>query len=70
MKLQLQLEQLSCPTCAKKIETVVNKTKGVKDVEVMFVSSKVKLDFDEEQTSKEIIIERVEKLGYKVLSVI
>ena len=69
MKLQLQLEQLSCPTCAKKIETVVTKTKGVKYAEVMFVSSKVKLDYDEEQTTKEIIIERVEKLGYKVLSV-
>ena len=70
MKLQLQLEQLSCPTCAKKIEAVVNKTKGVTEGEVMFVSSKVKLDFDEMVTTKEIIIERVEKLGYKVLSVI
>lgn len=70
MKLQLQLEQLSCPTCALKIAKVAKQTKGVLDAEVMFISSRVKLEFDEDVTTKEVIITNIEKLGYKVLKVI
>lgn len=70
MTLQLHLEQLSCPTCAKKIESVVKKTKGVSEVEVFFVSSRVKVTFDDKVVGRETIIERIEKLGYKVLKVV
>ena len=36
-----QLETLSCPTCAGKIETMLKKTTGVAEAEVAFISSKV-----------------------------
>ena len=44
-----QLEPLTCPSCIKKIETTLNKTVGIETAKVMFNSSKVKTEFDEDQ---------------------
>lgn len=63
-----QLETLACPACAAKVESVVKKTKGVKEAEVLFNSSRVKFSFDESVVDTNTIKERIEKLGYKVLS--
>lgn len=64
---ELKLETLTCPTCVKKIEGVLNKTKGVENAKVLFNSSKVKLAFDEAFISAEEIKGKVEKIGYDVL---
>lgn len=66
--IELRLEPLSCPSCIKRIEGTLNKTKGVKDARVLFNSSKVKGKFDEDTLTPEAIVETVEKLGYPVLS--
>lgn len=63
-----QLERLSCPSCASKIETVVKKLKGVESAQVMFISSKIKVSFDENVVSTDDIKARINKLGYQVLS--
>ncbi len=64
----MQLEALSCPSCLQKIENGVKALDGVEkdSVKVMFNSSKVKLDFDEEKISIEKIENAIEKLGYDV----
>ncbi len=66
--IELQLEPLSCPSCIKRIEGTLNKTKGVKNARVLFNSSKVKAKFDEDAVTMEAITETVEKLGYPVVS--
>jgi len=65
---RFQLETLTCPSCINKIEGVLNKEKGVESAKVMFNSSKVKVTFDQEQTSPETLAGLIEKLGYPVLS--
>lgn len=67
-KVTLQLEQLTCPTCVKKVETALGKTAGVESVKVSFTSSKVKAEYDETKVSVEEMKSVVEKLGYQVLS--
>ncbi|MCF6466004.1 heavy-metal-associated domain-containing protein [Clostridium sp. Cult2] len=62
-----KLETLTCPSCMAKIEGALKKTKGVKRVEVMFNSSKAKVDFDESIVESEDIKLVIEGLGYKVL---
>ena len=42
------LEPLSCPSCIKKIEGTVGKMDGVEEVKVLFNSSKVRAQFDED----------------------
>lgn len=63
-----QLETLTCPTCITKIEGVLSKEKGVKEVKVLFNSSKVKVEFNEDEVSSAHLGEVIEKLGYPVLS--
>ncbi|MEG0750074.1 MAG: heavy-metal-associated domain-containing protein [Carnobacterium sp.] len=64
-----QLEPLTCPSCIKKIETTLSKTAGVESEKVMFNSSKVRTEFDENEIKADKIEETITKLGYPVLSV-
>ena len=64
-----QMETLTCPMCAKKIEAALNGTPGVEKADVLFNSSKAKLQFDETVVSVDKLKLVVGKLGYSVLSV-
>lgn len=63
-----QLETVSCPSCIAKIERALKKTAGIRQSEVLFNSSRVKVEFDENAVSAEEIKNKIERLGYKVLA--
>lgn len=67
-KATIQLETLTCPSCTMKVEGAVKKVDGVEEdsIKVLFNSSKVKLDFDEEKTSIEELEAAITKVGYEV----
>jgi copper chaperone CopZ len=65
----LQLETLSCPTCAAKIQQALKKTHGVDEAQVLFNSSRVKLSFDESVVNDQEISSVIARLGYRVLSI-
>lgn len=67
-KAVFQLDPLTCPSCIKKIESTLNKTEGVESAKVLFNSSKVKANFDEQKIEAEQIEEKITKLGYPVQS--
>ena len=64
----IQLETLTCPSCVQKIEGAVKSLEGVdkESLNVLFNSSKVKLNFDDEKTTVEDIEDAITKLGYEV----
>lgn len=62
-----QLQTLTCPTCVKKIETAVKQMDGVKGVEVLFNSSKVKVEFEEKLGEGTDIRKTIERLGFGVI---
>ncbi len=66
--IKFQLETLTCPSCINKIEGVLNKEAGVENAKVLFNSSKVKVVYDEEETTSDKLAKIIEKLGYPVLS--
>ncbi|MFA5693010.1 MAG: heavy-metal-associated domain-containing protein [Acholeplasmataceae bacterium] len=70
-KATLNLETLTCPSCLQKINNAVKGLEGIdKDsVNVMFNSSKVKVDFDETKITIEDIAKSIDKLGYEVKKV-
>lgn len=67
MKKTYQLETLTCPTCAQKIESAVKSLQGVKDVEVLFNSSRVKVNYEDERADGKEVKKTIERLGFGVL---
>lgn len=67
-KATIQLEALTCPSCLQKIDKAVKSVDGVdiESVNVMFNSSKVKLDFDNKKVSIDKIENAITSLGYEV----
>jgi len=65
----IQLETLTCPSCMQKIEGALKGLGGIdkETVKVLFNSSKVKLDFDEDKVSIGEIESAINKLGYDVI---
>ena len=64
----IQLETLTCPSCVQKVENATKSVAGVeKDtVKVLFNSSKVKFDFDNEKASLKDVENAITKMGYEV----
>ncbi|KUG04037.1 copper chaperone [hydrocarbon metagenome] len=67
-KATIQLETLTCPSCMQKIDKAVKSLNGVDQasVNVLFNSSKVKLDFDDGKLSVEEIEKAITAIGYEV----
>ncbi|MGO1469175.1 MAG: heavy-metal-associated domain-containing protein [Tissierella sp.] len=67
-KATIQLESLACPSCVQKIENATKKLDGVdkESVKVLFNSSKVKFDFDNEKLSLKDAEDAIAALGYEV----
>jgi len=66
--IRLQLETLTCPSCITRIEGVLNKEPGVEKAKVLFNSSRVKVEYNEDKVSADRLTEVIEKVGYPVLS--
>ncbi|MDT2768237.1 heavy-metal-associated domain-containing protein [Globicatella sulfidifaciens] len=67
-KATIQLETLTCPSCMQKIENGVKSLDGVdkNNIKVLFNSSKVKVEYDDEKVSIKDIENAIDKLGYEV----
>lgn len=61
MKVKYILEGLDCANCAAKIENEVAKIKGIKEVSVSFMTTKMTLEVEDES-----ILPEVEKLVKKI----
>lgn len=68
-KATIQLETFTCPSCLQKIENGVKSLDGVnkESLKVLFNSSKVRVEFDDEKVSMTDIEKAIDKLGYEVL---
>ena len=67
-KATIQLEALTCPSCVQKIEAAVKALDGVEkeSLNVLFNSSKVKVNFDDEKLSIKDLEDAITKMGYEV----
>ena len=67
-KATIQLEALACPSCIQKIEAAVKALDGVEreSLNVLFNSSKVKVNYDDEKLSLKDIEDAITKMGYEV----
>lgn len=68
--LTMQLETLTCPSCAIKIEKALKTLNGINfdSIKVLFNASKVKLEFDDSVITTTTIEKTIATLGYQVLN--
>jgi len=68
-KVTMQLDELVCPSCTKKIEGALRKVDGVDEVNILFNASKAKINYDETKTDTEKLAKIIRDLGFDVLSI-
>lgn len=64
----LNIEGMTCASCAQRIEKVTKKIEGVSTSNVNLATEKLTIDFDEGKVSVQDIQNAVEKAGYKALT--
>ncbi len=64
----IQIQGMTCASCAKTVEKVTRKLEGVKEANVNFATEKLNISFDEAKVSVTDIQAVVEKAGYKAMS--
>jgi len=57
---------LDCPDCALKVQKAVQKLPGVKDAEVNFTASNLRIKYDPQVSSKETVFSLIKDFGYGV----
>src|SRR6266700_7695229 len=64
----LDLEGITCASCAMRIEKGLKKVPGVKDASVNFASEQATVTYDPAQANLEQMIQKVDAVGYKARS--
>lgn len=65
-KITLELEGISCASCAQTIEKVLNKAKGVHEAQVNFAAEKAYVEYNPSTIDKSKLVELVRGAGYDV----
>ena len=60
------LDGMWCAACASVAEKVLLRVEGVDDAQVSFAAAKGRVDYDSEVVDIDSLVQRIEKLGYKV----
>ena len=61
----LHIDGMDCPSCAGKIEGVVSRIPGISNIDLNYNSQKLKFDSRKNSRANRLVVEAVEKLGYK-----
>jgi Cd2+/Zn2+-exporting ATPase len=63
----LRIDGMDCPTCATVIEHALGRMDGVLEAAVSYGTERLRLEFDTEVTSLDVVLQRIRALGYSVL---
>ncbi|ABG04761.1 Heavy metal transport/detoxification protein [Rubrobacter xylanophilus DSM 9941] len=64
MKTLLRSNELSCPSCIKKIERSLKALDGVSEATVHFTTGRIEVEHDPERVGPEALVEAVRSAGY------
>ncbi|MEN8700457.1 heavy metal translocating P-type ATPase [Bacillus infantis] len=67
-KTQFEISGMTCSACAVRIEKGLKKVEGVENASVNLALEKAAVQFDPEKVKQEDIFQKVENLGYKVVT--
>lgn len=64
MKTILRSDELSCPSCVRKIENSLHGLEGVYEATVHFTTGRIEVEHDPETAPPQRLVEQVEQMGY------
>lgn len=64
--LQTKIGGMDCGNCAKTVEAGLQKLAGVTDINVVFTTESLRLNYDPQQVSEKAIFDRIKTLGYTI----
>jgi len=64
----LRIDGMDCPTCAHVIEHALTRMEGVIEANVSYAAERLRLEYDNTQTSHRALVHRLSMLGYRVVS--
>lgn len=59
---------MTCASCVRKIETVLNKTNGVTEATVNFATEKVTIEYDNDKLNLDEIEKIIKSIGYELIT--
>lgn len=67
-KITLKIGGMTCASCSAKVERALGKMDGVSEAAVNLATEKATVSYDPTKTNPGLFRERVEKLGYQVIT--
>lgn len=65
-KIDIEVSGMTWASCSSRVERVLNKTEGVINATVNLLAQKTSIEFDEEKTNAEALVNTIKKSGYGV----
>ena len=69
MKKKLKIEGMYCSSCAMNIDFDLEDLEGIKWAKTSYAKQECEIEFDEEKTNEQRIIQTIKKTGYTVVDV-
>ena len=65
MKAELNIEGMTCDSCAADIKETLEETAGVREADVTFKRKTAIVEFDDETVQEKTLIKKIQDLGYR-----
>ena len=65
IKKKLKIEGMHCTSCSMNIDWDLEDLAGVKSAKTSYANQECEVEFDEEKLNEKVIIQTIEKTGYK-----
>lgn len=62
---ELSVEGMNCPSCANRIQKVLEKKDGVEKAEIHLATARGEVEYDPDQITIDEIIDAIKKTGYE-----
>ncbi len=66
-KITLQIQGMECPNCAMKLESIEDRLQGIFRAEASYHKAILKVEFEDEVISEDIIRTEISRLGYQAV---
>ena len=64
-KVEYKVTGMTCGGCAASVERVLRRNQGVKDVKVEHLDNRVFVTYDEAQVKDDVLLDKINRLGFK-----